>query len=324
MSQYFSELKSLVNVELDLSRYATKADLKTITVFHALKFAKKVDLTNLKSNVDKLDIVKLKNVPTNLSNLKSQVDKLDVDKVVPVTVDLSKLSDLVKPGVVIKNTYNAKIKNIQDEIPDITYWPANASLNAKINEVEGEILSITNLATAAALNAKINEVKGEIPTITNLATAAAPYAKRNEIKGEIPNITNLATNTALTAVDRKILSVGNLVKKKKNNTNINEIEKKITDHYHDKYITNPEFNKLTAEKFSAGINQANLASKSDVANFVKKIDFDKKLKDVTSSKNELNELGEKVKAISTKGLTKDLINKVIILNREKYFYLKIF
>ena len=215
MSQYFSELKSLVNVELDLSRYATKADLKTITVFHALKFAKKVDLTNLKSNVDKLDIDKLKNVPTNLSNLKSQVDKLDVDKVVPVTVDLSKLSDLVKPGVVIKNTYNAKIKNIQDEIPDITYWPANASLNAKINEVEGEILSITNLATAAALNAKINEVKGEIPSITNLATAAAPYAKRNEIKGEIPNITNLATNTALTAVDRKILSVGNLVKKKK-------------------------------------------------------------------------------------------------------------
>ena len=43
------------------------------------KFAKKIDLENWKSNVDKLDIDKLKNVLNNLSNLKSKVDKLDVD-----------------------------------------------------------------------------------------------------------------------------------------------------------------------------------------------------------------------------------------------------
>ena len=60
------------------------------------KFTKKVDLVNLKSNADKLDIAKLKNVPTNLSNLKGRVDKLDADKLVPVPVDLSKLSDVVK------------------------------------------------------------------------------------------------------------------------------------------------------------------------------------------------------------------------------------
>ena len=41
---------------------------------------KKVDLTNLKSNIDKLDINKLKNVSANLRNLKSKVNKLDVDK----------------------------------------------------------------------------------------------------------------------------------------------------------------------------------------------------------------------------------------------------
>ena len=57
---------------------------------------KKVDLVNLKSIVDKLDIDKLKNVPTNLSNLKSKVDKVDVDKLVRLPVDLSKLSDVVK------------------------------------------------------------------------------------------------------------------------------------------------------------------------------------------------------------------------------------
>ena len=50
----------------------------------------KVDLPNLKSDVDKLDVDKLKNVPTDLSNSKSKVAKLDVDKLVPAPVDLSK------------------------------------------------------------------------------------------------------------------------------------------------------------------------------------------------------------------------------------------
>ena len=70
-----------MKVELDLSNYATKSDLK---------------------DVDKLDIDKLKNVPTNLSILKGKVDKLGVDKLVPALVDLSKLSDVVKNDVVKK------------------------------------------------------------------------------------------------------------------------------------------------------------------------------------------------------------------------------
>ena len=49
-----------------------------------------------------MDIDKLKNVVINLSNLESKVDKLDVDKLVPVPVDLSKLSDAVKTDVVKK------------------------------------------------------------------------------------------------------------------------------------------------------------------------------------------------------------------------------
>ena len=57
---------------------------------------RKTDLVNLKSDVNKLDIDKLKNVPSNLSNLKDKVDKLDVEKLIPVPVDLSKLSDVVK------------------------------------------------------------------------------------------------------------------------------------------------------------------------------------------------------------------------------------
>ena len=70
---------------------------------------------------------------TNLSNLKSKIDKLDVDNLVPVPVDLSKLSDAVKNDVTKKDVCNAKIKNIEDKLPDINNLATNASLNAKIN-----------------------------------------------------------------------------------------------------------------------------------------------------------------------------------------------
>ena len=104
MSEYFPKSKSFganVKVELDSSNYATKADLKNATGVDTSDFAKKTDLANLKSDVDKLNVEKLKNVPTNLSNLKSKVDQLDVDKLVPVPVDLFKLSDVVKNDVVV-------------------------------------------------------------------------------------------------------------------------------------------------------------------------------------------------------------------------------
>ena len=45
--------------------------------------------------------------------------------------------------------------------------------------------------------------------------------------------------------------------------------------------------------------------------------FFNKLKDVTSNNNELNELSKQVKAISTKRLTRDLIDKFSILNAAK-------
>ena len=68
MSKYIAEPKysgGRVKVELDFKNVDTS------------KFARKVDLANLKSDVDKVDIDKLKNVSSNLSNLKSKTDKLD-------------------------------------------------------------------------------------------------------------------------------------------------------------------------------------------------------------------------------------------------------
>ena len=65
--------------------------------------------------------------------MKSKVDKLDVDKLVPVPVDLCNQSDVVKNEVIEKDLCNAKIKHIEDKIPDITNLATNATLNAKIN-----------------------------------------------------------------------------------------------------------------------------------------------------------------------------------------------
>ena len=81
-----------------------------MTVIDISSFAKNVDLASLKSNADKLNIDKLKNVANNWIDLKSLVDKLDVGKLIPVLVDLSKLNDVVKTDVVKKDVYNAKIK----------------------------------------------------------------------------------------------------------------------------------------------------------------------------------------------------------------------
>ena len=83
MSQYFPyELfGGDIKVNVDLSNYATKADVKNISHVDTSSFALK----------------------TNLAILKTEVDELDIDKLVPVPVDLSKLSDAVKNDFVKKN-----------------------------------------------------------------------------------------------------------------------------------------------------------------------------------------------------------------------------
>ena len=84
MSQYFpkpyEQLGRDINAKIDLSNYATKADIRSITHVDTSSFALK----------------------TNLANLKTEVDKLDIDKLVPIPTDLSKLSNVVKNDVIKK------------------------------------------------------------------------------------------------------------------------------------------------------------------------------------------------------------------------------
>ena len=106
MSQYFLNPKSLetnVKVELDLSSYSTKADLENAAGVNSSKLPKKVDLANLKSRVDKLNIEKLEKLPSGLNSLKGKLDKLDIAKLETTTVDLSNLLNIVKSDVVKRN-----------------------------------------------------------------------------------------------------------------------------------------------------------------------------------------------------------------------------
>ena len=136
MSKYFPKpykpFGGDINIKVDLSSYATKKDIKNITHIDTSSFALKMNLANLKTEDDKLDIDKLKSLLNNLSNLKTKIDKLDIDKLVPIPAGLSKLSNVVKNEVVTKTEYNTKIKSIEDKIPDISNLATKTILNTKI------------------------------------------------------------------------------------------------------------------------------------------------------------------------------------------------
>ena len=91
----------------------------------------------------------------------------------------------------------------------------------------------------------------------------------------------------MTAVENKIPDTSNLVRKTDYNTKITEIEKKLTDHNHDKYITTTEFNKSATDTFNARIVQANLVKKILITNFLILIEklYQKKQKTYPSQKN---------------------------------------
>ena len=133
--------------------------------------------------------------------------------------------------------------------------------------------------------------------------------------------------------------ISDLVAKADCNARIEDIEKKLPDR--GKYITTNDFHKLTKENFVERLKQANLASKNLIADFVKEAGFDEKLMKankralshetshaeteeklndyITSYTKLLNDLLGEVKLISTKGLTKDLINGYSIHNDARCF-----
>ena len=203
MSTYYPSYKSSsqnIKVELDLSNYATKKDINYITHVDVSGFASK----------------------TNLAVLKTEVDKIDVDKLKTVPVDLAKLSNVVKNDVVKKTDYNTKVtsiesqiagvtKNTLDNLGDITKLKAIdtssfvlktklasdvSDLENKIDTVDKKIPDISGLDTktslnaylqTSAFNAKVTEVENKIKAADIIAKSA--NTKANTIRSDLTGYT---------------------------------------------------------------------------------------------------------------------------------------
>ena len=188
MSKYFPKPLSShwenIEIKVDLSNYATKADIKNITRVDTSGFALK----------------------TNLANLKTEVDKLDVGKLVTVPVDLSKLSNVVENDVVKKDVYNKLVAKV-DKF-DTSDFVLKTKYNTNKTELENKIPDISNLATKTALTT----VENKIPDISNLATTSA----LTTVENKIPSVSNLVKKTdynkKVTEIERNLMIINKVNK----------------------------------------------------------------------------------------------------------------
>ena len=206
MSYYppYKSSSNNVKVELDLTNYATKKDLKNITYVDVSSFASK----------------------TNLAALKTEVDKIDTDKLKTALTDLAKLTNAIENDVVKKTDYNTKVtsieaqiagltKNTVDNLADITKLKAidtnsfvnktkfSADINTSDDKTDGvkKKPDISGLATKTSLNdylktstfnSKVTEVESKIKDADIIATSAVTRA--NTIRS---NLINYATKVDL-------------------------------------------------------------------------------------------------------------------------------
>ena len=150
MSTYYPPYKGSTNnikVELDLTNYATKTDLKNIIHTDVSSFASK----------------------TNLLALKTEVDKIDIDKLKAVPDDLAKLSNIVKNEVVKKTDFSADNCVTRTKFSTVTN-----SLDEKIDEVDKKIPDVSGLTTKSSVTILIKNLDDRIDKLK-----INDYAKKN-------------------------------------------------------------------------------------------------------------------------------------------------
>ena len=221
MSQYFPPYNNSSNnikVELDLSNYATKDDVKNITHVDVSSYATK----------------------TNLAALKTEVDKIDIDKLKTVPDDLAKLSNVVKNEVVKKTHFSAdnyvtrtkfstdtdslddKIDKVDIKIPDVSGLATKSSVTILVKDLDDRIdklkindfakkTSLTNYMLTSTFNTKSTELENKIKDADIIAKSAVTkanivksdlndYTKKTDVANDITIIKNdYVTNASLTS-----------------------------------------------------------------------------------------------------------------------------
>ena len=154
MSAYYPPYRSSSNnvkVELDLTNYATKTDLKNITHVDVRSFASK----------------------TNLAVLKTEVDKIDADKLKTAPTDLAKLTNAIENDVVKKTDYNTKVTSIEAQIAGLTKTTVdNLDDITKLKAIDTNsfVLRTKFSEDINTLDNKIDGVEKKPPDISGLAT----------------------------------------------------------------------------------------------------------------------------------------------------------
>ena len=147
MRQYFPKpyepFGGDINVKVDLPNYATNTDLKYISLIDVSSYALK----------------------TNLASLKTEVDKLNIDKLKPVPNDLAKLSNVVKNDVVKKNENDKLVNKVNgidttNFVSKTKYEKDGSDFEDKINKVEKNIPDVSDLVKKTDFNSKITEIEG--------------------------------------------------------------------------------------------------------------------------------------------------------------------
>ena len=167
-----------IKVELDLSNYATKDDVKNITHADVSSFASK----------------------TNLAALKTEVDKIDADKSKTTPADLAKLTNSIEHDVVKKTDYNTKVTSIEAQIAGLTKNTVdNLADITKLKAIDtNSFVTKTKFsADTNALDDKIDGVEKKIPDISGLATKTSlnDYLKTSTFNSKVTEVESKIKNT---------------------------------------------------------------------------------------------------------------------------------
>ena len=262
MSYYppYKSSSNNVKVELDLTNYATKTDLKNITHVDVNSFASKTNLAALKTEVDKIDTEKLKTAPTDLAKLTNAIENDLVKKTVynsKVTsietqiagltkntvdnlADITKLKAIDTNSFVTRTKFSAdtnalddKIDGVEKKQPDISGLATKTSLNSylqtstfnsKVTEVESKIKDADIIAKSA--NTKVNTIRSNL---TSYATKADVATDITAIKNDY--VTNASLSSQLNDlksqhIATEVTRIDN--KTKKNASDILALENKLT------------------------------------------------------------------------------------------------
>ena len=222
-----------IKVELDLTNYATKTDLKNITHTDVSSFASKTNLLALKTEVDKIDIDKLKTVPDDLAKL-SNVVKNEVVKKTDFSADNYVTRTKFSADT---NSLDDKIDKVDKKIPDVSGLATKSSVTILIKNLDDRIdklkindyakkTSLTNYILTSTFNSKSTELENKIKDADIIAKSAVTkansiksnlndYAKKTDVANDITTIKNdYVSNTSLTSIlnDLKNQHIANEVK----------------------------------------------------------------------------------------------------------------